>query len=250
MIKSSIAVTRVVNSCVLLELDGCAVLTDPWFTERWWLRRGEPLGLEICDLPPLAAIVVTNLATNHWDLRGLRALPAKDTTPLYVPTAGMARRAQALGFLRAERLSWGHTRDIAPGVSMRVVPAGRTLMWSNNAYAFDTAAARVFFGGEIAEVALLERYRAEQPPVDLALLPVNGLRPLFGPRLVMGPAQAVAGSSALGARVLVPVHDAHGHDPLSRLFRTNGTASDAARLAGPDLLVTDLPTGERWELPC
>lgn len=86
--------------------------------------------------------------------------------------------------------------------------------------------------------------------MDLALLPVNALRPVFGPRLVMGPAQAVAGSSVLGARVLVPVHDAHGHDPLSRLFRTGGTASDAARLAGPNLLVTDLPTGERWELPC
>lgn len=118
------------------------------------------------------------------------------------------------------------------------------------AYAFDAAGGRVFFGGEIAEVTPLERYRAEQPPVNLALLPVNGLRPFFGPRLVMGPSQAVAGSSVLGARVLVPVHDAHGHDPLSRLFRTNGTASDAGRLAGPDLLVTDLPTGERWESPC
>lgn len=250
MLKSSIAVTRVINSCVLLELDGHAVLTDPWFTERWWLRRGEPLGLGIRDLPPLAAIVVTNPATNHWDLRGLRALPAKDTTPLYVPTAGMARRARAVGFLRAERLRWGQTRDIAPGVSMRVVPAGRTLIWPNNAYAFTTAGGRVFFGGEIAKVELLERYRAEQPPVDLALLPVNGLRPLIGPPMVMGPAQAVTGSSVLGARVLVPVHDAHGDDPLSRLFRVNGTASDAVRLSGPDLLVTDLPTGKRWELPC
>lgn len=76
------------------------------------------------------------------------------------------------------------------------------------------------------------------------------MRPLIGPPMVMGPAQAVAGSSVLGARVLVPVHDAHGDDPLSRLFRVNGTASDAVRLSGPDLLVTDLPTGKRWELPC
>lgn len=250
MIKSSIAVTRVVNSCVLLELDGHAVLTDPWFIERWCLRRGEPLGLRIADLPPLAGIVVTNLATNHWDLRGLRALPAKETTPLFVPTSGMARRARALGFLGAECLRWGQTRDIAPGVTMQVAPSGRTVVWPNNAYVFGAAGGRVFFGGEIAEVELIERYRAEQPPVDLALLPVNGLRPVFGPRLVMGPEQAVAGAAVLGARVLVPVHDAHGHDPLSRLFRTNGTASDAVRLADPDLHVADVPTGERWELPC
>ncbi|GLW98417.1 MBL fold metallo-hydrolase [Microtetraspora sp. NBRC 16547] len=248
MIKQSIAVTRVVNSCVLLELDGHAVLTDPWFTERWFLRRGEPLGLRIADLPPLAAVVVTNLAANHWDLRALRMLPSKDFTPVYVPTARMARRARALGFRHAEHLRWGQVCEIAPGVSMQVVPAGQTLVWPNNAYVFSTASSRVFFGGEIAEVALLERYRTEDRPVDLALLPVNGLRPLFGPRLVMGPAQAVAGASVLGAGVLVPVHDAHGRDPLSVLFRTSGTASDATALAGPGLRVVDLPTGQRWEL--
>ncbi|MEU8173363.1 MBL fold metallo-hydrolase [Microbispora hainanensis] len=141
MLKHAIAVTRVVNSCVLLELDGHAVLTDPWFTERWFLRRGEPMGLRIAELPPLAAIVVTNLATNHWDLRGLRAFPAKGSTPLYVPTAGMARRARALGFRQAERVRWGETREITPELSMRVVPAGRTLVWPNNACAFSTALA-------------------------------------------------------------------------------------------------------------
>ncbi len=60
--------------------------------------------MDIDDLPPLTAIVVTDPATNHWDLRGLRDLPAKDTTPLYVPTRGMARRAKAHGFIHAERV--------------------------------------------------------------------------------------------------------------------------------------------------
>ncbi|MEV0390964.1 MBL fold metallo-hydrolase [Nonomuraea sp. NPDC050643] len=247
MIRPSIAVTRIVNSCVLLEMDGHAVLTDPWFTERWWLRRGEPLGLRIAALPPLTAIVVTNLATNHWDLRALRAFPGRSGTPLYVPTRAMARRAGALGFRRAERVRWGETREVAPGLSMRVVPSGRTLGWPNNAYVFGSAGGRVFFGGEAGEVEPLRRYRAEHEAVDLALLPVNGLRPRFGPRLVMDPARAVAGAVAVGAGVLVPVHDAHGHDPFSRLFRTSGTAADAVRLAGPGLRVVDLPTGERWE---
>ena len=244
MSKQSIAVTRVINSCVLLELDGRVVLTDPWFTERWWLRRGEPLGLRIEELPPLTAIVVTNIATNHWDLRALRALPAKASTPLYVPTAGMARRARALGFLRAERLRWGDSRDLAPGLSMRVVPAGRTAVFPNNAYAFEAAAGRVFFGGEIADAEGLEAHK----PVELALLPVNGLRSPLGQRLVMGPKEAIAGSVALGARVLVPVHDAHGEDPFSRMFRPRGTGADAVRLAGNDLVVADLPTGKRLEL--
>ncbi|MEV4457218.1 hypothetical protein [Microbispora sp. NPDC049633] len=114
MFKQAISVTRVINSCVPLEPDGHAVLTGPWLTERWFLRRGEP-------------------------------------------------------------------------------------------------------------------------------------RPLLGQPLVVGPAQAVAGASALGAKALVPVHDVHGHDPLSAPFRTTGTAADAIALAGPDLTVVDLPTGERRE---
>lgn len=244
MDKQTVAVTRVNNSCVLLEMDGHAVLTDPWFIERWWLRRGEPLGLQVEDLPPLTAVVVTNIATNHWDLRALRLLPAKASTPLYVPTVGMARQARGLGFARAERLRWGESRELAPGLRLQVVPAGRTAIFPNNAYVFDTAAGRVFFGGEIADADGLERHR----PVDLALLPVNGLRSPIGQRLVMGPAEAVAGSAALGAPVLVPIHDAHGHDPFSRLFRPGGTAADAVRLAGPELVVADLPPGKRWEL--
>ncbi len=96
----------------------------------------------------------------------------------------MARRARARGFRRAERLTWGRTLDLAPDLSMRVVPSGRTLVWPNNAYVFATAGGRaVFFGGEMGEVAPLERHRA-----DLALLPVNGLRPLFWPRLITPPA--------------------------------------------------------------
>jgi hypothetical protein len=56
----------------------------------------------------------------------------------------------------------------------------------------------------------------------------------------------VAGASALGAEVLIPVHDAHGHDPLSALFRPSGTAADAVAPAGTRLRVVDLRPGERW----
>ncbi|MFF5211971.1 hypothetical protein [Streptosporangium sp. NPDC000396] len=146
-------------------------------TERWFLRHGEPLGLGIAELPSLAAVVVTNLATNHWDLRALRMLPGKESTPVYVPTPRMARQARALGFWHAEHLRWGAgARD---------------------------RARRVDAGG--------------------------------------------ARGADSGAGVLIPVHDAHGRDPLSALFRTSGTASDTVALAGPGLRVVDLPTGERWE---
>src|SRR4051812_4591870 len=187
MTESPVAVTRIANACVLLEVGGHAVLTDPWFTERWYLRRGEPLGLRVEDLPPLSAIVATNPAVNHWDLRALRRYPAKAATPLLVSSARMARQARALGSRAVERLGWGRSSAPAPGLTVEAVPAGRTLRWPNNAYLITGGGARVFFGGEISDPAPLSGHA----PVAVALLPVNGRRPLVGPPLVMGPAQAV-----------------------------------------------------------
>jgi L-ascorbate metabolism protein UlaG (beta-lactamase superfamily) len=246
---AELAITRVANACVLLELNGHAILTDPWFTERWYLRRGEPLGLDITELPPLTAIVATNFAANHWDLRALREYRHKSVTPVYVSTARMARQARALGYPRVERLCWDETREPALSLSVEAVPAGRTLAWPNNAYVFSSGQTRVFFGGEIEDVAWLERYRTRRDPVTVALLPVNGLRPIVGPPLVMGPRQAVAGAGILGARVLVPVHDAHANDPLSLVFRRHGSAAEARELAAgrsTELDVVCLSPGTRW----
>jgi L-ascorbate metabolism protein UlaG (beta-lactamase superfamily) len=246
MSNHELAITRVANACVLIELNGHTVLTDPWFTERWYLRRGEPLGMRVVDLPPVTAIVATNVVPNHWDLRALAAYPYKDSTTVYVSTGLMARQARARGYRRVEVLRWNDTGEPSPSLSIEAVPAGRMLRWHHNAYLLRSGATRVFFGGEIRDVALLRRYAAEHPPVDVALLPTNGLKPLLGPPLVMGPAEAVSGATALGATVLVPVHDAHARDPLSLFFRRHGAARDAPALAPAQLRVELLEPGQRW----
>ncbi|MEJ3653831.1 hypothetical protein WEH80_12680 [Actinomycetes bacterium KLBMP 9759] len=112
----------------------------------------------------------------------------------------MARQARALGFPRVERLRWDETREVAHGLSVEAVPAGRSLAWPDNSYAFTSGPTIVFFGGEIADVTWLERSRARRGPVTVALLPANGLRPLVGPALVMEPRQAVEGAGIPQAR--------------------------------------------------
>ena len=54
-------------------------------------------------------------------------------------------------------------------------------------------------------------------------------------------------ATALGARVLVPVHDAHAADLLSLVFRRHGSASEAAAMAPAGLDVVCLAPGQRWE---
>jgi L-ascorbate metabolism protein UlaG (beta-lactamase superfamily) len=245
MSNQQLTITRVANACVLIELNGHAVLTDPWFTQRWYLRRGESLGMPVADVPPVTAIVATSFAANHWDLRALAAYPHKDCA-VYVSTERMARQARARGYRHVDVLRWHETRQPAPSLCVEAVPAGRMLRWHHNAYLLRSGATRVFFGGEIQDVELLRRYAAAHPPVDVALLPTNGLKPLLGPPLVMGPAEAVSGASALGASVLVPVHDAHARDLLSLFFRRHGAARDAPALAPAQLRVEVLEPGQRW----
>ncbi|MEV7526219.1 MBL fold metallo-hydrolase [Streptomyces sp. NPDC091371] len=251
MSNETVAITRVANSCVLLEIGGHVVLTDPFFTERWYVRRGEPLGIAAGELPPLTAIVVSNPYLNHWDLRGLRTYRhPRERTPVYTSSPRMARRARALGYAPAAHLPWGRVVRPAPGLVLHSVGAGRNLGQRQNAYVIEGGGFRVFFGGEIQDPSLVARYREEHGPVDIALLPVNGLRPIVGPPIVMGPAEAVAGAKALGAGVLVPVHDAMGDEPFSRLLRRHGSGADARTLAradphGPEVVC--LGPGERRE---
>src|SRR5690349_10730461 len=125
MSNQQLAITRVANACVLIELNGHTVLTDPWFTERWYLRRGEPLGVRVADLPPVSAIVATNFAVNHWDLRALAAYSYKESACVYVSSERMARQARARGYRRVEVLRWNDTREPMPSLRVEAVPAGR-----------------------------------------------------------------------------------------------------------------------------
>jgi L-ascorbate metabolism protein UlaG (beta-lactamase superfamily) len=244
-ISTQLAVTRVTNSCVLLELNGHTILTDPWFTERWHLHRAEPLGLTVDDLPRLTAIVASHPVPNHWDLRALRAYHHKSAPRVFVATPRMERQARKLGYPAVEHLRWGETRQVTPGLTIQSVRSGQTVLFRNNAYLLTSGELSVFFGGEISDVAMVKGHRS-----DVALLPVNGLRIAAGPQLVMGPGQALAAATMLGAQVLVPIHDAHAQDPLYFMIRRHGSARDAEALAladptGPT--VVRLPPGQRWE---
>jgi L-ascorbate metabolism protein UlaG (beta-lactamase superfamily) len=247
---NTISVIRVANSCTLIEIAGHKILTDPWFTERWYLRRGEPLGMRIEDVPPVDAIVATSFAANHWDLRALRRYRHKQTTPVYTATEFMARKARALGYPLAERLPWGSVREPAPGLEIEAAPAGKLMRWHHNAYVLTASEHRVYFGGEIRDVDLLRKYRWDKPEVDVALLPTNGLAPILGPPLVMGHQEAIDGATVLGAKALVAVHDAHAHDPMSLVFRRHGSAAEAqdlVKVQSPSLEVVVLPPGQTWK---
>jgi L-ascorbate metabolism protein UlaG (beta-lactamase superfamily) len=246
-----LAVTRIVNSCVLLELRGRAVLTDPWFTERWHLHRGEGLGRSVSELPPLAAIVGSHFVPNHWDIRALAGDDGpRLSAPVVTSHPRMTRQARAAGFTDVYQLAPGDHVDLDGDVRIEALAAGAPFGLANNSYVLSVQGLRVFFGGEARDLEPIRRYAQAAPPVDVALLPVNGLHVFLGPGLVMDAPTAVEAAGLLGARTLVPIHDAHARDFPYAFVRRSSTGNDARAVAAetaPALDVVLLHTGVRWE---
>ena len=111
--NASFSVTRVINSCVLLQFGKDAVLTDPYFTKRWYMKWNEPIGMKVSQLPRLSAILGGHSVFDHWQIGSLESYEYKDVTPVFVATKSMARNARAVGFKHVEVLEWNASRRIS-----------------------------------------------------------------------------------------------------------------------------------------
>lgn len=243
--ETALCITRVINACVLLELDGDAVLTDPYFQPRWFLRLRERIGLEVEQLPRLAAILGGHGVPDHWHLRSLAAYPYKDSTPVYVATPGMRKQAEAAGFRHVEVLGWGEARQLTPRLRVEVTPRQTSGGMKVNSYVLTAGALRVLIGTEARDLEPLREYRLEHAAVEVALLPIDGSA-LLGHKLVMDERDALAAAQILGARTLVPIHYANQSYPL--LMQTPGSLATLERAAQrtPEIRVVALEPGERW----
>jgi L-ascorbate metabolism protein UlaG (beta-lactamase superfamily) len=122
---SVITVTRVINATVLVALPGGTVLTDPYFTDHWFMRFSEPVGVSVDQLPKLSAIIGGHQVFDHWQPSSLRHYPYRDTTPVYVANRRMARSARKAGFCQVEVLRWGNQRAVDPDLTITSVPGER-----------------------------------------------------------------------------------------------------------------------------
>lgn len=209
------------------------------------MRMREPIGMKASDLPRLAAIVGGHSVFDHWQPWSLAAYLHKETTPVHVATSSMARSALAAGFRRVGVVDWGDTVEIAAVLRIEVVAAQMVAGRKANNYVLNAHDLRVFIGTETLDVEPLRRYGTSQPPVDVALLPIDGSS-LAGRPLVMNPSQALEGARVLGAKVLIPFH--YALKPVPVLLQTPGSLHELEVLAASahDLRVVPLRPGEPW----
>lgn len=237
---------RIVHASVLLDFDGARVLTDPWFSERPGYRQGEPRAYAtMADLPSLSAIVISHAHYDHCDLGALAAYPDK-AVPV-VTIAEAAAKVRAAGFTTVVELADGQTTDLGP-VRVTATPARHGVPEAT--FVLQGDGKTVFFGADTLRIPQLDAVAARFD-LDLALLPINGLRVRpFNRQVVMDAEQAADLTRTLRPRLAVPIHYAYTAGPVGDRLMVKHQRNrpdlfaDAVSAVAPDTTVRILNPGE------
>ncbi len=205
-------VHRVVHASVLVDFDGARILTDPWLSEKPGYLQGEPRSVDsAADLPELAGIVISHGHYDHCDLPALAAYPDK-TVPFAV-VRGLGDRVRGAGFTNVVELDPWQSTNLGP-VRVTAAPARHGV--PEVTYVLQDDGKSVFFGADTLRIDELDEVGRRFPDLDLALLPINGLRirPAFNKQVVMDAAEAAELTSVLRPRLAVPIHYAFTAGPV------------------------------------
>jgi L-ascorbate metabolism protein UlaG (beta-lactamase superfamily) len=203
--------TRVTHSCVLLDFDGEILLTDPWFSEKFGYHRGEPLAFTPDTLPHLSAVIASHDHYDHYDLSGFSAYPDKGVP--FIVKRGLAAKARQAGFTNVTEVEpWDQTE--VGGLRLTAAPARHGV--PEITFVVKGGGKTVFFGADTLRIPELDEVPRRFPVIDLALLPVNGLRirPALNRQVVMTAEQAAEYCAVLRPALAVPIHYAFTAGPI------------------------------------
>ncbi|MEU4720258.1 MBL fold metallo-hydrolase [Nonomuraea dietziae] len=216
------------NATTLIRYNGFTLLTDPNFLhrgQRAYLGYGltsrrltEP-ALDISQLPPLDAVVLSHMHGDHWDRVARGAL---DKRTSIITTLHAARRLRRQGFSRAVGLDvWGQHRLSngdgtvtitalpamhAPGLANLLLPPvmGSMLEFSDPHGKPDL---RLHISGDtLMDHRRLSGIPVRFPDIDVAIVHLGGTKLLGALLVTMDGEQGARWAHLVNPRTVVPVH--------------------------------------------
>ena len=213
-----LAATWLGHATVLLEVSGHWVLTDPVWSDRVspsatvGPRRHHPVPMELADLPPLSAILISHDHYDHLDMASIDALVHHQDAPIVVPLGVSAHlRRWGVPENRIVELDWGQSHRVGD-LTLTCTEArhfsGRGFTRNTTLWSSWVAAAgdrRVFFGGDTGYTPAFTDIGHEHGPFDLTVLPIGAYDRRWRD-VHMDPAEAVQCHLDVRGGVLLPIH--------------------------------------------
>jgi L-ascorbate metabolism protein UlaG (beta-lactamase superfamily) len=239
---ADLTVTRLVHGSAILDFRETRILLDPWYSPTPPLGQSVPIGLSLENLPPLRGLLITQQRDDHFDAATLRNLP--DKALRVIVCSGLGPKVRAMGYEDVVELQHWERSQIG-SVIVTAVPAGQSAV--GNGYVLEGNSLTVYVAGDTPFDEVLFRQLAERyPHIDLALLPIGGVR-IFGSQVDMTPQAAAEAFTVLHPQHVIPYdYELTGPFPI---FASAATAPQQfLRSVGPKgrEAVVVLEPGESW----
>ena len=206
------------HSTMLIEIDGKRVLTDPIFSRRasplQWAgpERFGPPALELEDLPPIDAVMISHDHYDHLDMDSIMGL-ARGDTRFFVPL-GIGAHLEYWGVSpdRIEEMDWWEEANIGD-VRIACLPSrhfsGRGLfnrdstLWAS--WAVLGPEHRIYFSGDTSQTPDFLEIGRRHGPFDIAMIESAAYNQ-FWTDSHLGPEQAVDAFLMIRGRLMIPIH--------------------------------------------
>jgi L-ascorbate metabolism protein UlaG (beta-lactamase superfamily) len=202
---TALDITFLRTSMLLLEFEGSAILTDPWFG---MIMRIVPVfrrpGIALDRLPRLDGIVASHCHPDHFERAAVDRLAHPDL--VVVGTRGVSAYCRGLTARAVHDVGPWETATIGP-FRLTATPAVHTNPPPAEVnFMIEAGPHRVFFGGDARFSQAHSEVADRLPRPDVALLPIGGTL-IFGHRTTMGPSDAVRAANVLRPRFVIPIHE-------------------------------------------
>ncbi|NBH09011.1 MBL fold metallo-hydrolase [Amycolatopsis sp. SID8362] len=250
--STRLRVTRIGHACQLIEFGALRVLTDPWFTQTATYYQGEPVASTVPALGRVDAVVISHEHYDHCDLDALVTGGFDLATPVIGPGT-VAALARDKGFRDVRAIEAWEATTVGD-LTVTAAPGKHGV--HEVTFVLQSAERTVFFGGDSLRIPELDTIPDRFGPVDLAILPTNGLcvRPLNHQQVVMDAEEAAGLTAVLKPTMAIPHHYAFHSGRLGDRMLTHGDqdprhyADAVARLA-PGVAVRLVLPGTPVEIP-